>query len=101
MQKKKIVGAFNDEGPPVPIPNTEVKLICAENTCLVTDREDRSVPTQASRNGSLFSFFFNFQDDGSQGNLFLPDFPRMVSFSFSDLLKSCRSLPAAFWFINC
>ena len=41
-----LVGAFNDEGPPVPIPNTEVKLTSAENTCLATDREDRSMPTQ-------------------------------------------------------
>ena len=41
-----IVGAFNDEGPPVPIPNTEVKLISAEDTCLATDWKNRSVPTQ-------------------------------------------------------
>ena len=40
------VGVFNGEGPPVPIPNTEVKLTSAENTCLATDREDRSMPTQ-------------------------------------------------------
>ena len=40
-----IVGVFNDEGPPVPIPNSEVKLISAENTCLATDWEDRSMPT--------------------------------------------------------
>ena len=46
MQEKEIVGVINDEGPPVPIPNTEVKLISAENTCLATDREDRSMPTQ-------------------------------------------------------
>ena len=43
--KSSIVGVFNDEGPPVPIPNTEVKLISAENTCLATNREDRSMPT--------------------------------------------------------
>ena len=36
------VSVFNAEGPPVPIPNTEVKLCSAENTCLETDREDRS-----------------------------------------------------------
>ena len=36
-----IVGVFNDEGPPVPIPNTEVKLICAEDTLRVTARENR------------------------------------------------------------
>ena len=40
-----IVGAFSGEGPPVPIPNTEVKLTYADNTCLETDREDRSAPT--------------------------------------------------------
>ena len=44
--ENKIVGAFNDEGPPVPIPNTEVKLISAEDTCLATDWKNRSVPTQ-------------------------------------------------------
>ena len=44
-----IVGVFNGEGPPVPIPNTEVKLTCADNTCLETDREDRSMPTQRIR----------------------------------------------------
>ena len=38
---KSIVGVDWGEGPPVPIPNTEVKLISAENTCRVTDREDR------------------------------------------------------------
>ena len=37
----KIVGVDCDEGPPVPIPNTEVKLICADNTWWVTAWEDR------------------------------------------------------------
>ena len=40
------VGVFNGEGPPVPIPNTEVKHTSADNTCLETDWEDRSMPTQ-------------------------------------------------------
>ena len=35
------VGVDYDEGPPVPIPNTEVKLIGAENTWLETAWEDR------------------------------------------------------------
>ena len=35
------VGVDCGEGPPVPIPNTEVKLICADNTWWVTAREDR------------------------------------------------------------
>ena len=41
------VGVSSAQGPPVPIPNTEVKLCWAENTCLATSREDRSVPTQS------------------------------------------------------
>ena len=44
--KEKIVGVFCDEGTPVPIPNTVVKLIYADNTWLATAREDRSMPTQ-------------------------------------------------------
>ena len=35
------VGIDGDEGPPVPIPNTEVKIISADNTGQVTAREDR------------------------------------------------------------
>ena len=41
------VGVFNVEGPPVPIPNTVVKLNSAENTWLEAARENRSMPTQA------------------------------------------------------
>ena len=37
----KIVGVDCGEGPPVPIPNTEVKLNSADNTCLETGRKDR------------------------------------------------------------
>ena len=40
-----IVGADWCEGPPVPIPNTEVKLSGAENTWLVTAWKDREMPT--------------------------------------------------------
>ena len=39
------VGVFIAQGPPVPIPNTEVKLCGAENTCLATSWENRSMPT--------------------------------------------------------
>ena len=39
------VGIHSDEGPPVPIPNTAVKLINAENTLPATAREDRTMPT--------------------------------------------------------
>ena len=37
-------GANGDEVTPVPIPNTEVKLISVENTWLETAWEDRAVP---------------------------------------------------------
>ena len=40
------VSVFSGEGPPVPIPNTVVKLAGAEDTCLETDRENREMPTQ-------------------------------------------------------
>ena len=39
------VGINDYEGPPVPIPNTEVKLISVESTWLATAREDRTMPT--------------------------------------------------------
>ena len=35
------VGVDYREGPPVPIPNTEVKLACADNSAWVTGCEDR------------------------------------------------------------
>ena len=40
------VGADCGEGPPVPIPNTEVKLTCAEDTWRAAARENRKAPTQ-------------------------------------------------------
>ena len=42
------MGVDDAEGPPVPIPNTEVKLSGAEDTWLVTARENREMPTQSS-----------------------------------------------------
>ena len=48
MALTQIVGLHNAQGPPVPIPNTEVKLCGAENTRLEAVREDRARPTQYS-----------------------------------------------------
>ena len=45
-RQKRIIGVDDAEGPPVPIPNTEVKLSGAEDTWLVTARENREMPTQ-------------------------------------------------------
>ena len=41
--------------PPVPIPNTEVKLSRAESTCRDTDREDRSSPLFKNASSEFFS----------------------------------------------
>ena len=43
------VGHINAEGPPVPIPNTEVKLCSGENTLLATARENNSMLTSEKR----------------------------------------------------
>ena len=59
-QATQIVGVFSDEGPPVPIPNTEVKLISADNTWLEAAREDKAMPTQ---NHSKSCGFFLFPID--------------------------------------
>ncbi len=48
-------GADDDEDPPVPIPNTEVKLMSVENTWLETAWEDRTVPVR-KRNPQGFFF---------------------------------------------
>ena len=41
VSAENIVGVDCDEGPPVPIPNTEVKLVCADDSCRVTGCENR------------------------------------------------------------
>ncbi len=51
------VGVNDDEGPPVPIPNTEVKLVGGENTCLATDREDSTMPTQKTATATAAAVF--------------------------------------------
>ena len=43
-----ISGGNDGEVPPVPIPNTEVKLSSAESTWLDTAREDKSLPDSFS-----------------------------------------------------
>ena len=53
----EIVGVNGDEGTPVPIPNTVVKLVYGDNTWLATAREDNSTPTsKAATKVAAFSF---------------------------------------------
>ena len=59
---ENIVGVINAEGPPVPIPNTEVKLCRADDTWLATARENRYAPTLRQRldvSSSLSSIFLH------------------------------------------
>ena len=44
LQKRKESGGNGIEDPPVPIPNTEVKLNCVDGTWRVTARESRTLP---------------------------------------------------------
>ena len=53
---KYIVGVNCYEVPPVPIPNTEVKLIYVEDTWLVTARENRSMPTLRKHSSQVRSW---------------------------------------------
>ena len=56
-----IVSAYYVEGPPVPIPNTEVKLIGAEDTWRATARENRTAltfKTQPSNRAVVFLHFY-------------------------------------------
>ncbi len=50
-----LVGIDDAEGPPVPIPNTEVKLSGAENTWLATARENREMPTPTIHAVTVFA----------------------------------------------
>ena len=56
--KTQVVSDSNAEGPPVPIPNTEVKLCSGDNTWLETAREDSSSLTLRSRLTKLDGFFY-------------------------------------------
>ena len=58
-----LVSDLNAEGPPVPIPNTEVKLCSGENTCLETSREDSSLLTLISTDVEMATFLWKVVGD--------------------------------------
>ena len=51
----KLIGVNDAEGPPVPIPNTEVKLSGAEDSALATRCENRKTPTLTFLHSSVGS----------------------------------------------
>ena len=60
-----IVGVNGCEVPPVPIPNTEVKLIRVEDTWLATTRENRSMPTFKQQSGQFLDCCFSIREIGA------------------------------------
>ena len=55
------VGVDDAEGPPVPIPNTEVKLSGAENSAPATGCENREMPTFKSVHPVGWAFLFDMK----------------------------------------
>ena len=51
----QLIGVDDAEGPPVPIPNTEVKLSGAEDSALATRCENREMLTQGESQTFLHS----------------------------------------------
>ena len=54
--REQRVGVTNAEGPPVPIPNTEVKLRSGEDTIRATVWENSSMPTRKTGGVILRTF---------------------------------------------
>ena len=50
-------GSDSEEATPVPIPNTVVKHIYAESTCLETNWEDRELPVKQKAFTKVDAFF--------------------------------------------
>ena len=51
----EIAGVYGVEVPPVPIPNTEVKLFSADGTWRATARESRTLPEQRPVSAAVYS----------------------------------------------
>ena len=60
----QVSGGNNEKDTPVPIPNTAVKLLSAEDTWLVTARENRS-PPEIYQNPEQTAQDFVFTDKGT------------------------------------
>ena len=65
----QLIGVDDAEGPPVPIPNTEVKPCSADDSCPATGCENRKTPIL------VVSFYFKL----IRGQFFLPSFLFLVN----------------------
>ena len=59
MVNSKKSGDDGEKDPPVPIPNTEVKLFSADGTWRETARESRTLPEQKVSRRKIRRFIFN------------------------------------------
>ena len=83
----RIVGVDGGEGTPVPIPNTAVKLTCADNTWLVAAREDKRAPTQRKHLTEMLGAFFLFIRGWERAN-------DIRSYgAYPNLFVVCRAVP--------
>ena len=62
--------------PPVPIPNTAVKHINAESTCLETGREDRKLPVEKGKAFTVVDAFFVYLFHEFMKRTVYPQYPQ-------------------------
>ena len=82
----EIVGVNGDEGTPVPIPNTVVKLVYGDNTWLATAREDNSTPTSKQQRKLLLFLLHKMQEN----LFFFPIF--LYNRTIEEFFACCRKI---------
>ena len=83
------------EGPPVPIPNTEVKLTSAENTWVATPWEDRETPTLNKRLSNRIIALIFFKQIFANFNFILVFSGKLLYNILSIMNKYANSIPKA------
>ena len=82
----EIVGVNGDEGTPVPIPNTVVKLVYGDNTWLATAWEDNSTPTSKQQRKLLLFLLHKMQEN----LFFFPIF--LYNRTIEEFFACCRKI---------
>ena len=103
----QVTGIYGDEVTPVPIPNTEVKLISVENTWLATAWEDRAMPVQMKNSLSglqMGSFLlcrnlYIFRQSFYQSNVYVAIFAHkcLTKAFFSFIVDMCHFMSNNGW----
>ena len=95
------VGDYDDEVPPVPIPNTEVKLIGAYDTWRAAAWENRSSPASEDRpqQGAVFCFARFYPECGPADGMFGAFLPRRrITAFYADILRRMIEKLRAAWY---